>query len=80
MMTHCGLCAFFIARETPVTVPPVPAPAMKTSTFPEEGRKSVEGVEVTASIISGPVVYSCASGLFGYVNRNETGKKIKINK
>lgn len=47
-----------IARETPVMVPPVPVPATKTSTLPEEGCAGVEGVEVTASMISGPVVSS----------------------
>ena len=46
-------------------VPPVPAPAMKASTFMDDGLDEVDGVEMTASIISGPVVYSCASGLFG---------------
>lgn len=45
-------------------VPPVPAPAMKTSTLPEEGLDWVEGVETTAAMISGPVVSSWASGLF----------------
>ena len=55
---HLGLCCCFNAREIPVTVPPVPAPATKTSTFPDEGRNGVDGVTVTSSIISGPVVYS----------------------
>jgi hypothetical protein len=58
MTTHFGLCVFLIARDTPLRVPPVPAPATKTSTLCEDGLKSVEGVETTASIISGPVVYS----------------------
>lgn len=39
-------------------VPPVPALATSTSTFPDEGRDDVGGVAVTSSIISGPVVYS----------------------
>lgn len=42
---------------------PVPAPATKASTFPEEGFAAVDGVATTASIISGPVVSSCAKGL-----------------
>ena len=42
----------------PVTVPPVPAPATITSTFSDEGFEGVDGVETTASMISGPVVYS----------------------
>lgn len=46
-----------------MTVPPVPAPATMTSTFSEDGLADVEGVETTASIISGPVVYSWARGL-----------------
>lgn len=60
------LCFFLIARDRPVTVPPVPAPAMMASTLPDDGRSVVPGVETIASIISGPVVSSCASGLFGY--------------
>jgi len=56
--THSGLCSFFNAREMPVTVPPVPAPATNTSTFPDEGRDDVDGVATTSSMISGPVVYS----------------------
>ena len=64
------LCFFLMARERPVTVPPVPAPAMMASTLPDDGRSTVPGVETTASMISGPVVSSCASGLFGY-NVNE---------
>jgi len=63
-ITHSGLCFFLIALESPVTVPPVPAPAIMTSTFLDEGLDEVEGVDTTASIISGPVVYSCARGLF----------------
>lgn len=59
-----SLCFFRMARESPVTVPPVPAPAMIASTLPEEGRLGVDGVATTASMISGPVVYSCAKGLF----------------
>jgi len=47
-----------MARDSPVMVPPVPALATKTSTFPDEGLDAVEGVDVTAWIISGPVVYS----------------------
>lgn len=52
-----------IALETPLTVPPVPAPAMKASTLPEDGRDEVDGVETIAEIISGPVESSCARGL-----------------
>lgn len=63
---HSGLCVFLIAREIPVTVPPVPAPATRTSTLPEEGLADVEGVETTDSMISGPVVSSWASGLLTY--------------
>lgn len=56
---HAGLCPLFLtAWATPVSVPPVPVLATKTSSFPEEGRE-VE-VEVTiASMISGAVVSSC---------------------
>lgn len=61
-----SLCFFRMARESPVIVPPVPAPATMTSTLPEEGRVGEDGVATTASIISGPVVYSCAKGLFVY--------------
>lgn len=39
---------------------------MKTSTLPVEGRSFVDGVETTAAMISGPVVSSCAKGLFTY--------------
>lgn len=46
-----------------MTVPPVPAPAIKASTLPDDGLEDDEGVDTTASIISGPVVYSCARGL-----------------
>lgn len=52
-----------MAREIPVIVPPVPAPATSTSTLPDEGDVEVDGVETTASMISGPVVYSWANGL-----------------
>jgi hypothetical protein len=52
-----------MALETPLTVPPVPAPAMKASTLLDDGRDEVEGVEVMAEIISGPVVSSWARGL-----------------
>jgi len=52
------LWVFLIACEIPVTVPPVPAPAIMTSTFLDDGLDDVEGVDTTASIISGPVVYS----------------------
>jgi predicted cobalt transporter CbtA len=48
-----------------VIVPPVPAPATTTSTRPDEGFAMVDGVETTASMISGPVVSSCTKGLFG---------------
>ena len=47
-----------------MTVPPVPAPAMMTSTFPDEGLDGVDGVETIASMISGAVAHSCARGLF----------------
>lgn len=57
------LCVFLTARESPVMVPPVPAPAIKASTLPEEGLVAVDGVASTASMISGPVVNSCAKGL-----------------
>ncbi len=66
---HSLLCFFLIARDRPVIVPPVPAPATSTSTLPDEGRDSVDGVPVTASTISGPVVYSCAKGLLTYNNQ-----------
>lgn len=56
--TQSLLCVFLIARERPVIVPPVPAPATRTSTFPEDGLDDVEGVDTTASMISGPVVSS----------------------
>lgn len=39
---------------------------MKASTLPDEGLVEVEGVETTVSIISGPVVYSCARGLLTF--------------
>lgn len=55
----------------PVTVPPVPAPAIMTSTLPEDGLDDVLGVETTASMISGPVVYSWASGLLTYVKKDQ---------
>lgn len=58
-----ALWVFLRARETPVTVPPVPALATRTSTLPLEGCSVVDGVFTTASIISGPVVNSCANGL-----------------
>lgn len=61
-----ALCVFFMAREIPLIVPPVPAPATKASTFMDEGFDEVDGVETTASINSGPVVCSWANGLFGY--------------
>ena len=66
MTAHSLLCVFLIAFEMPVTVPPVPAPATSTSTLPEEGFKGVDGVLTTASMISGPVVSSCARGLLTY--------------
>lgn len=62
-MIQSLLCVFFIARDTPVMVPPVPAPHITTSTLPEDGRSGVDGVETTASMISGPVDISCISGL-----------------
>ena len=58
------LCVLLTALEIPVIVPPVPAPITMTSTFSVEGREDVDGVETTAAIISGPVVCSCARGLF----------------
>ena len=57
------LCVFFIALETPLTVPPVPAPAIKASILPEDGRDEVDDEVVMAEIISGPVLSSCAKGL-----------------
>lgn len=59
------LWSFLMARDKPVTVPPVPAPAMMASTLPDDGRSAVPGVDTIASMISGPVVSSCASGLLG---------------
>jgi hypothetical protein len=53
-----GLCVFLIALEMPLIVPPVPAPAIKASTFPEEGCDNVDGVATTEAMISGPVVSS----------------------
>lgn len=60
-----------MAREIPVIVPPVPAPATSTSTLPDEGDVEVDGVETTASMISGPVVYSWANGLLICHNNDE---------
>ena len=57
-ITQVELWVFLIAREMPVIVPPVPALATITSTFSDEGFEDVDGVETTASMISGPVVYS----------------------
>jgi hypothetical protein len=57
-MMQSELCVLFRARETPVMVPPVPAPAMNASTFIEESLEDVDGVDTTEAIISGPVVYS----------------------
>lgn len=49
-----------------------------TSTLPDEGLDAVEGVETTASIISGPVVHSWASGLLICQEYDEpTGQKSK---
>lgn len=45
-------------------VPPVPALAINASTFMDDGLNEEDGVEVTVSMISGPVVYSWANGLF----------------
>lgn len=45
-------------------VPPVPAPAIRASTFIEDGREAELGVASIAAMISGPVVSSCARGLF----------------
>jgi hypothetical protein len=64
---QAGLWARLIPFATPETVPPVPAPAIKTSTFPDDGWIGVEGVDITAAMISGAVVSSCASGLFTWV-------------
>lgn len=52
------LCVFLMARATPVSVPPVPAPAKKASTFPEEGYEEDRDGMIIAVIISGPVVSS----------------------
>ena len=76
-MMQAELWVFLSARATPETVPPVPAPPTKTSTLPEEGCVDVDGVDVTASMISGPVVSSCASGLFTL--RHERHNKISMN-
>ena len=57
-------------------VPPVPAPAMMTSTLPEEGCNGVDGVKITASMISGPVVYSWANGLLTLVEVVNRGRYI----
>ena len=62
-MTAFLLCVLLIALDTPLTVPPVPAPAINASTLPEDGCAIVDGVDVTAEIISGPVVSSWARGL-----------------
>lgn len=62
-MSASLLCVFLIALETPLTVPPVPAPAIKASILPEDGRDEVDGVDVMAEIISGPVLSSWARGL-----------------
>lgn len=66
-------------------VPPVPAPATNTSTFKEDRWPGVEGVETTASMISGPVVYSCARGLLTYailnpvqVNQNSKASYVTV--
>ena len=62
-----ALWVFFNAREMPVMVPPVPAPATSASTFMDDGLDGDDGVDVTAPMISGPVVYSWANGLFACV-------------
>ena len=67
-----GLWARLIPFATPEIVPPVPALATKTSTFPDDGWTVVEGVDVTAVMISGAVVSSCASGLFTCVQNMES--------
>jgi len=52
------LWVFLMALAIPLIVPPVPAPANNASTFPDDGCSGVDGVETTASMISGPVVSS----------------------
>jgi hypothetical protein len=47
-----------MARDTPVIVPPVPAPAIKASTFSDDGLDGIDSAATTASMISGPVVSS----------------------
>lgn len=42
------LWVFFNAREIPVMVPPVPAPATKASTFMDDGLDEEDGVDMTA--------------------------------
>ena len=64
MTIQSGLWVRLIPFEAPETVPPVPAAAMRTSTFPDDGWIGVEGIDVTAVMISGAVMNSCASGLF----------------
>ena len=54
-----------------MTVPPVPAAAIITSTFPDDGLDDVDGVDTTASIISGPVVNSCAKGLLTFGTKDD---------
>ena len=69
MTLQAGLCARLMARERPVTVPPVPAPAMRTSSLREDGWDGVDGVDVMADMISGAVVCSCARGLLIWEER-----------
>lgn len=67
MILAAGLWVFKIARETPVIVPPVPEPAKNASILPDVGL-SPPTVDSIAAISSGPVVNSCARGLFGFLN------------
>ena len=84
MMVQAGLCVRLMAVERPVTEPPVPAPATRTSSLREEGWAGVEGVEVMASMISGAVVCSWASGLLGCgwgwvgVERGREGGEVRV--
>jgi hypothetical protein len=69
--TQSLLWVFLMALEIPLTVPPVPAPAIRASTFIEDGREVELGVASIAAMISGPVVSSCARGLFTCKNNQK---------
>jgi len=57
----------FTARETPARVPPLPQPAAKRSIFPVVGL-SPPIVDSMDAMSSGPVVFSCATALSGFLN------------